>query len=210
MLVQAKPDTSSIGITTHGVCTSASATRVSAWYTVELARIVSAVKRLRIFGSCHAGLFIADPTFSRKVNASIVHGDMCPRNVSTAKTATLTSIHICQKISSRRRSKMSAVAPASSPSSSTGRLATVCINAISSGLAVNTVISHVPAVSCIHVPTEEIVDAIHRSRNKAIPSGANPVSRLGFATGPSEATPVSGSIRGIPKVYGTWTDILCR
>jgi hypothetical protein len=54
--------------------------------------------------ACHAGLFIADPMFSRNVNSSSVTGVITPRNVSTASTATATSIQLCQKISSLRRS----------------------------------------------------------------------------------------------------------
>ena len=111
-------------------------------------------------------------------------------NVSTARTPTEASIHACQKISSFRRSKMSAVAPARSPSNSTGRLAAVCINAISRGDAVSEVISHVPAVSCIHVPTEETVLAIQRSRKSAILSGPNPL-------GLGEATATSGAELGV-------------
>ena len=68
---------------------------------------------------------------------------------------------------------MSAVAPASNPRNNTGKLAAVCINAISSGDVVSTVISQVPAVSCIHVPRLDTVDATHRSRNSGIFSGSN-------------------------------------
>jgi hypothetical protein len=68
---------------------------------------------------------------------------------------------------------MSAVAPASSPRNNTGKLAAVCINAISSGDVVSTVISHVPAVSCIHVPRLDTVDAIQRSLKSGILSGSN-------------------------------------
>ena len=68
---------------------------------------------------------------------------------------------------------MSAVAPASNPKNKTGKLAAVCISAISSGDVVSTVINHVPAVSCIHVPKLDTVDAIHRSRNNGIFSGSN-------------------------------------
>ena len=59
-----------------------------------------------------------------------------------------------------------------------GRLAAVCISAISSGEAVSTVISQVPAVSCIHVPTLDTVDAIQRSRKSAICSGAKALELL--------------------------------
>ena len=67
---------------------------------------------------------------------------------------------------------MSAVAPASRPSSSTGMLAAVCMRAMSSGEVVSTVISQVPAVSCIQVPTEETVEASQRSRKSGMRSGA--------------------------------------
>ncbi len=103
--------------------------------------------------ACHAGLFIAVPMFSMKVSESSHHGPITPLKVSTLSTATAASIHVCQKISRRRRSMMSAVAPASSPRTTTGRLAAVCISAISSGEVVSAVISHVPAVSCIQLPT---------------------------------------------------------
>ena len=54
--------------------------------------------------ACHAGLFIAEPIFIRNVNSSSITGVITPKNVNTASTATLASIHHCQKISSRRRS----------------------------------------------------------------------------------------------------------
>src|ERR1700733_4512530 len=161
--------------------------------------------------ACHAGLFMAEPMLSRKVNASSDHGDTWPRNVSTARIPTEPSIHACQKISSLRRSKMSAVAPASSPSSSTGRLAAVCIRAISNGDVVSEVINHVPAVSCIHVPTDETVLAIQRSRNRAIFNGANP---LGFGAGVVEFGLFGGVSKGMGYVQSTGlpvgVEVRCR
>ena len=136
--------------------------------------------------ACHAGLFIAVPTLSRNVSISSTHGERMLRNVSRLSNATAPSIHACQKSSRRRRSKMSAVAPASRPSSTTGRLAAVCISAISSGDGVSTVISQVPAVSCIQPPRFEMVDATQSLRNSGARSGSNPVggfSGCGFAAG---------------------------
>ena len=52
---------------------------------------------------------------------------------------------------------------------------------MSSGEPVSEVISQVPAVSCIHVPIEEIVEAIQRSRNRRIRNGAKPLG-AGLAT----------------------------
>jgi hypothetical protein len=51
---------------------------------------------------------------------------------------------------------------------------------------VSTVISQVPAVSCIHPPRFEIVEAIHRLRNSGDLSGSKPVacpSLGGFSAG---------------------------
>jgi hypothetical protein len=61
---------------------------------------------------------------------------------------------------------------------------------MSNGEAVSEVISHVPAVSCIQVPTEETVLAIHRSRKSAILRGPNPL-------GVGEATATSGAELGV-------------
>jgi hypothetical protein len=66
---------------------------------------------------------------------------------------------------------MSAVAPAGSPSSSTGRLAAVCISAISKGELVSAVINHAPAVSCIQLPVLEMTDAMSRFRNNGRRNG---------------------------------------
>ena len=56
----------------------------------------------------------------------------------------------------------------------TGSEAAVCMRAISRGEVVRAVISQVPAVSCIQVPTDEMVEAIQRSRKRGILSGAKP------------------------------------
>src|SRR5579875_1476847 len=92
---------------------------------------------------------------------------------------------------------MSAVAPASSPRNSTGKLAAVCISAISSGDVVNTVISHVPAVSCIHVPTLDTVDAIQRSRNSGNCSGAN----APWPTACDCSTAIAGMLRSVESTF---------
>lgn len=78
---------------------------------------------------------------------------------------------------------MSAVAPANSPRMTTGRLAAVCISAMSSGDEVIAVISQVPAVSCIQVPTLETVDAIQRSRKSGNFNGVNGLGDLSTVLG---------------------------
>ncbi len=126
--------------------------------------------------ACHAGLFMAAPMLSRKVRISRIHGEMMSKNVRTLSRATADSIHPCQKMSSLRRSKISAVAPAGRPRTTTGRLAAVCMSAISRGEGVSTVISQVPAVSCIHEPTFETTEASHKSLNRGTERGSKPLS----------------------------------
>src|ERR1700676_1857583 len=69
-----------------------------------LAELSETVSGMRARGTssgmmaCHAGLFMAEPMLSRKVNASSAQGEMRPRKVSIARTATETSIQDCQKM----------------------------------------------------------------------------------------------------------------
>jgi hypothetical protein len=114
--------------------------------------------------ACQVGPFMAAPRLSKKVNSSSDHAPIQPVMVNTLRMMAATSIQPAQKSSSRRRSRMSAVAPAGKPSSSTGKLAAVCIRAMSNGEAVSAVISQVPAVSCIQLPVFETTDASKRSR----------------------------------------------
>ena len=116
------------------------------------------------------------------------------KKVRALNRATAPSIHACQKISSRLRSKMSAVAPASSPSMTTGRLAAVCIRAIKSGEGVRTVINQVPAVSCIQPPRFEMVAAIQSFRKRGAFSGSKPVEcSSGAPAGSCTRSAASGS-----------------
>ena len=78
------------------------------------------------------------------------------------------------------------MAPAGKPSTSTGRLAAVCISAIRNGDPVSTVISHVADVSCIHVPTFEMIEASHRLRKSGWRSGLH---ASGTGTGASTIHP---------------------
>jgi len=102
---------------------------------------------------------MAEPTLSKHVKMSSVYGPIHPGSVKALRSAAAPSIKPTQKSKRRRRSRMSAAAPAGNPSSNTGRLATVCISTMSKGDVVSAVISHVPAVSCIQLPVLEMMDA---------------------------------------------------
>src|SRR5438045_1074924 len=74
-------------------------------------------------------------------------------------------------ISRRRRSTMSANAPAGSASSMTGMLSAASTSATSDGEEESEVISHPAPTSCIQVPTFETIVAIHRLRKSVLRSG---------------------------------------
>jgi hypothetical protein len=70
------------------------------------------------------------------------------------------------------------------------------MRAMSRGEAVRAVMSQVPAVSCIQVPREEMVDAIQRSRNSGMWRGPKPEGeRVGVTA--CSAGPVLGVSNGI-------------
>src|SRR6266508_463772 len=81
---------------------------------------------------------------------------------------------------------MSAIAPAGSASSITGRLSAASTSATSDGDDESDVISQPAPTSCIHVPTLETMVAIHRLRNNALRSGlhAEGGARAGAASAP--------------------------
>src|SRR6202158_3004728 len=75
-------------------------------------------------------------------------------------------------IRSRRRSTMSASAPAGSASSISGKLSAASTSATIDGEDEREVINQPAPTSCIQVPTFETIVAIHRLRNSAVCSGA--------------------------------------
>src|SRR4249919_3958260 len=76
-------------------------------------------------------------------------------------------------MSSRRRSTMSASAPAGNPTRKTGRLVAACTSATTTGEGVREVISHAAPTFCIHVPIFDVSDAIQRARNTGSRSGSH-------------------------------------
>src|SRR5882672_1083406 len=71
----------------------------------------------------------------------------------------------------RRRSKMSARAPAGSASTNRGRVVAACTSDTMSGDGASSVISHAAAESCIQVPMLEATSAIQSARNSGRRSG---------------------------------------
>src|SRR6266496_1655824 len=121
--------------------------------------------------ACQAGLLTAEPMPSRKVRESKRPGVIKPIK-ATAPIATATMpIHACMNSNKRRRSTMSANAPAGRAANTTGRLPAVSTRATSRGESVNEVISQLSPTSCIHDPMLETTLAIQRARNNDERSG---------------------------------------
>src|SRR5213594_563204 len=121
--------------------------------------------------ACQVGAFIATPTPRANVNARSVVAVTRPRNASTASSPAATSIQLCVTSSSRRRSTISATAPAGSPTTKTGRLVALCTRATINGDGENEVMAHAALTFCIHVPMLETSEAIHSARNTGCDSG---------------------------------------
>ena len=73
-------------------------------------------------------------------------------------------IHAWVTSSSRRRSRISARAPAGKDNKNMGRVVATCTRATSTGDLVREVMSQAAPTFCIQVPTLETTVAIHRAR----------------------------------------------
>src|SRR6267142_1492494 len=128
--------------------------------------------------ACQVGVFIATPTPSANVSPRSVVAVIRPTNVSTARSPAATSIQHCVTSSSRRRSTISATAPAGSPTRKTGRLVALCTRATISGDGESEVIAHAAPTFCIQVPMLETSEAIHSTRNTGCDSGVQAESAV--------------------------------
>src|SRR5215469_3850294 len=83
-----------------------------------------------------------------------------------------TTIHACVTSSNRRRSTMSANAPAGRLTQNTGAVVAACTRLTISGDMVSDVISQPAQAFYIQVPVEELTAANHRERNRGSRSGS--------------------------------------
>src|SRR5438477_3188366 len=114
--------------------------------------------------ACQTGLLIADPTPSRKVSVSKRPGVIWPINARIPMAPAALNIQTCITNNRRRRSTMSARAPAGNATRTTGRLPAVSTSATRTGEGVNEVINHDSPTSCIHVPMLDTTVAIQSAR----------------------------------------------
>src|SRR2546428_3391686 len=89
----------------------------------------------------------------------------------------------------RRRSRMSARAPAGRASRNSGRVVAACTSETMSGDGASNVINHAAAESCIHVPMLETTSAIHSARNSGRRNGLHAEGAVILANLPKRADP---------------------
>src|SRR5947199_9398028 len=128
--------------------------------------------------ACQVGVFIATPIPSADVKTRSVGGVTRPTNAKTASSAAAASIQVWVTSSSRRRSTISATAPAGSPTTKTGRLVALCTRATINGDGESEVIAHAAPTFCIQVPMLETSEEIQSARNTGCDSGAQADSAL--------------------------------
>ena len=102
--------------------------------------------------ACHAGSFITDPRPSRNVNSNSTHGPTQLVSVRMPRVAEATTIQPCVTSRNRRRSTMSARAPAGRITRNTGNAAAACTSPTMNGFMVICVISQPAPTFCIQVP----------------------------------------------------------
>src|SRR5690606_7836048 len=105
------------------------------------------------------------------VKASRVHAVVAPANVIAASAAAAINPNSCAPIRRRRRSTMSASAPAGRASANIGKVVAACTSATISGSGDSEVISQPAPTSCIQVPTLDTMVAIQSARNVELASG---------------------------------------
>src|SRR5262245_20178624 len=134
--------------------------------------------------ACQAGEFMAAPTPIANVNANKTQEVDIPASVKTPSKQAASSIHPWVKRSRRRRSTMSARAPAGSESKKAGKLVADWINATISGEAETELISQAAPTFCIQVPIFDAEEAIHILRKTGWCSGLQ--AEAGFGVSASE------------------------
>src|SRR5258705_4847908 len=139
---------------------------------------------------CQAGAASAPPAPIRKVKISKLIGVTRSRTTSAAKTALTAVVATSTPIRKRRRSMMSASAPAGSANTNTGRLAATWTSDTMSGSGLRPVISQPEAAVYIQVPIFAATVAAHSTVKVGWRNG------LHGETGRAGGLGGSGSVRG--------------
>src|SRR5215217_4892060 len=127
--------------------------------------------------ACQAGALSAPPSPIKNVSSNNSAGVIQPIIVSTPSSAATASIQIWVRITSQRRSSISAMAPAGRPTRNSGRFDIVVSSATGTGELVSDVISQAAATPCMSEPMFDASAASQSARKTGRASG--PQAELG-------------------------------
>src|SRR6266545_7731801 len=121
--------------------------------------------------ACQAGALSAPPRPIRNVSVSRIAGVIKPSMVSTPSSTATASIQVCVRMTSQRRSTISAIAPAGKPTKNSGRFDIVVSSATGTGELVSDVMSQAAATPCMSEPMFEARAASQSARKTGRASG---------------------------------------
>jgi len=125
--------------------------------------------------ACHAGLKSAPPQPMRKVSARRSHGVSHPAQATTASATETANMKACARSMIRRRSRLSASAPATSAKTMIGRVFDDCTSATIEWLSVISPIAQAAPTPWMSEPRFETWLASQRSRKVRLEKGARVV-----------------------------------
>src|SRR6266404_5628144 len=157
--------------------------------------------------ACQAGKSIALPVPMASVITSSIHGWITPVIVSTPSNAVVRNHHTCAMSRIRRRSKMSARAPAGSASRNSGSVVAAWTSETRRGEGASSVISHAAAASCIQVPMLDATSAIQRLRKRGRRSGLQAEAGGGAVTTTNLRAPARLGTAIIPRSFWSSADL---
>ena len=148
----------------------------------------------------HAGIIMAMPTPRKKVKSSKINEPVTPVRVRIPSTPAQLAIQTCVPIRNRRRSTMSAMAPAGMASRKNGVLVAACTSETITGVGASEVISHPAPTSCIHEAMFTNRMAIHSMRNTPWRNGVHaPICLASCFCGVSSIAIVPSGVCGRKK-----------
>ena len=142
----------------------------------------------------HAGII------RKKVKSSKINEPVTPVRVRIPSTPAQLAIQTCVPIRNRRRSTMSAMAPAGMASRKNGVLVAACTSETITGVGASEVISHPAPTSCIHEAMFTNRMAIHSMRNTPWRNGVHaPICLASCFCGVSSIAIVPSGVCGRKK-----------
>jgi len=115
--------------------------------------------------ACQVGVLKAPPQPMRKVNVNNNHGEIIPNHTVIASDADISSMNTCAASITRRRSRLSATAPATNDNNRIGSATDACTSATVSAVGAIDNINHDAPTDWIKPPKLDSSVATQTARN---------------------------------------------